>query len=104
MMAVLRPWVFWGLWDKGFSWDGLQRFIAGHQPPPKHCPRQERDLRAFAKKAGYKIVGVWRGIASGAKQERAERKKVLALAQAHKVDVILVTEPTSWGCSVLNVL
>jgi putative DNA-invertase from lambdoid prophage Rac len=44
-------------------------------------PRRERDLRAFAKKAGYKIVGVWKKIASGAKQERAERKKVLALAQ-----------------------
>ena len=39
-----------------------------------------------------------------AKQERAECKKVLALAQARKVDVILVTELTSWGRSVLNVL
>jgi putative DNA-invertase from lambdoid prophage Rac len=39
------------------------------------CARQERDLRAFAKKAGYKVVGVWKEIASGAKQERAERKK-----------------------------
>ena len=68
------------------------------------CARQERDLRAFAKKAGYKIVGVWQKIASGAKQERAERKKVLALAQAPKVEVILVTELTSWGRSVLNVL
>jgi hypothetical protein len=73
---------FWGLWDKEFNWDGLQRFIAGYQPPTKHCARQERDLRALVKKAGYKIVGVWKEIASGAKQERAERKKVLALAQA----------------------
>ena len=48
------------------------------------CAHQERDLRAFAKKAGYKVVGVWKEIASGAKQERAERKKVLALAQARK--------------------
>ena len=39
------------------------------------------------------------GNASGAKQERAERKKVLALAQARKVDVILVTELTRWGRS-----
>jgi putative DNA-invertase from lambdoid prophage Rac len=36
-------------------------------------------------------------IASGAKQERAERKKILALAQARKVDVILVTELIRWG-------
>jgi hypothetical protein len=57
------------------------------------CARQERDLRAFAKKAGYKVVGVWKGNASGAKQE------VLALAQARKVDVILVTELTRRGRS-----
>ena len=94
---------FWGLWDKGFNWDGPQRFIAGYQPPTKHCARQERDIRAFAKKAGYKIVGICRKSPSGAKQERAERKKVLG-GQARKVDVILVTELTSWGRSVLNVL
>jgi DNA invertase Pin-like site-specific DNA recombinase len=70
----------------------------------QHCARQERDLRAFAKKAGYKIVGVWNEIAPGPKQERAERRKVLALAQARKFDAILVTELNSWGRSVLNVL
>ena len=95
---------FLGLWDEGFTWDRLQRFIAGYQPPTKPFARQERDLRAFAKKAGDRVVGVWKETASGAKQERAERKKVLALAQARKVDVILVTELTSWGRSVLNVL
>jgi len=67
--------IFWGLWDDGFNWDGLQRFIAGYQPPTKHCARQERDLRAFAKKAGYKIVGVWKEIAPGPKQERAETQE-----------------------------
>ena len=46
------------------------------------CARQERDLRAFAKKAGYKLVGVWKETASGVKNERVERKDVLALAQA----------------------
>ena len=66
------------------------------------CVRQERDLRAFAKKAGYKVVGVWKETASGTKDERAERKKVLALAQARKVDVILVTELTGWGRSLLD--
>ncbi len=66
------------------------------------CARQERDLRAFAKKAGYKIVGVWKETASGAKDDRAERKEVLALAQARKIDVILVTELTRWGRSMLD--
>ena len=59
-------------------------------------------MRAFAKKAGYKVVGVWKETASGTKDERAERKKVLALAQARKVDVILVTELTRWGRSMLD--
>ena len=66
------------------------------------CARQERDLRAFAKKAGYKIAGVWKETASGAKNERTEQKKVLALAQARNVDVILVTELTRWGRSMLD--
>jgi hypothetical protein len=38
------------------------------------------------------------------KHERAQRRKVLVLAQARKVDAILVTELNSWGRSVLNVL
>jgi len=68
----------------------------------QNCQRQERDLRAYARKAGYKIVGVWKETASGAKDDRAERKKVLALAHARKVDVILVTELTRWGRSMLD--
>ncbi len=66
------------------------------------CARQELDLHAFARKAGYKIVGVWKETASGARDDRAERKKVLALAQARKIDVILVTELTRWGRSMLD--
>ena len=61
------------------------------------CERQEVDLRAFALKAGFDVVGVWRETASGAKDDRAERKKVMALAQARDVNVVLVTELTRWG-------
>jgi putative DNA-invertase from lambdoid prophage Rac len=61
--------------------------------------RQERDLRAFAKRAGHEIVAVFRETASGAKNDRAERKKVMALAQARKIDAILVTELSRWGRS-----
>jgi hypothetical protein len=64
--------------------------------------RQESDLRAFPKKAGYKVAGVWKETASGAKDERAECKLVLALAQTRKIDVILVTELTRWGRSMLD--
>lgn len=66
------------------------------------CVRQERDLKAFAKKADYKIVGVYKETVSGAKDERAQRKEVLALAQARKIDFILVTELTRWGRSMLD--
>jgi putative DNA-invertase from lambdoid prophage Rac len=63
------------------------------------CERQDRDLRAFAKRAGHKIAGVFKETASGAKNDRPERKKVLALAQAREIDAILVTELSRWGRS-----
>jgi putative DNA-invertase from lambdoid prophage Rac len=63
------------------------------------CERQERDLRAFAERAGHDIVAVFKETASGAKNDRAERKKVMALAQARKIDAILVTELSRWGRS-----
>jgi putative DNA-invertase from lambdoid prophage Rac len=46
------------------------------------CERQERDLRAFARRAGHKIVSVFKETSSGAKNDRVERGKVMALAQA----------------------
>ena len=63
------------------------------------CERQERDLRAFAKRAGHKIIAAFKETASGAKNDRAERKKVMALAQAREIDAILVTELSRWGRS-----
>jgi putative DNA-invertase from lambdoid prophage Rac len=63
------------------------------------CQRQERDLRALAKRAGHDVVAVFKETASGAKNDRAERKKVMALAQAREIDAILVTELSRWGRS-----
>ena len=63
------------------------------------CERQQRDLRAFAKRTGHRIVGVFKETASGAKNDRVERKKVVALAQAREIDAILVTELSRWGRS-----
>jgi putative DNA-invertase from lambdoid prophage Rac len=63
------------------------------------CDRQERDLRAFAKRAGHKVVGVFKETASGAKNDRPERAKVMALAKAHEINAILVTELSRWGRS-----
>ena len=63
------------------------------------CQRQERDLRAFARRGGHRIVGVFKETASGAKNDRVERKKVMALAQTREIDAILVTELSRWGRS-----
>jgi putative DNA-invertase from lambdoid prophage Rac len=68
------------------------------------CERQERDLTAFAERAGYAIAGIYKETGSGAKLDRAECKKVMALAQARQVDAILVTELSRWGRSTIDLL
>lgn len=68
------------------------------------CERQERDLLAYAEKAGWHIAGVWKETASGAKDNRKERQEILGLAQARKLDVILVTELTRWGRSTIDLI
>lgn len=44
------------------------------------CDRQERDLRAFAERRGYEVVGVFKETASGSKDQRGQRNRVVALA------------------------
>ena len=68
------------------------------------CERQERDLTAFAARAGYEVVGIYKETGSGVKLDRAERKKVMALAQARAIDAVLVTELSRWGRSTLDLL
>ncbi|TXI71914.1 MAG: DNA resolvase [Dokdonella sp.] len=68
------------------------------------CERQERDLAAFATRAGYEVVGVFREAGSGANLDRIERRKVLALAQRREIDAVLVTELSRWGRSTLDLL
>lgn len=68
------------------------------------CERQERDLHAFAARAGYEVVGVFKETGSGAKLDRIERRKVMALAQSRRIDAVLVTELSRWGRSTLDLL
>ena len=68
------------------------------------CERQERDLAAFAARSGYAVVGVFRETGSGARVDRAERRKVMARAQRREIDVVLVTELSRWGRSTLDLL
>ena len=68
------------------------------------CERQERDLAAFAARAGYEVVGIFKETGSGVRVDRAERRKVMALAQARRIDAVLVTELSRWGRSTLDLL
>jgi DNA invertase Pin-like site-specific DNA recombinase len=63
------------------------------------CDRQERDLRAYAKRHEFDVVAVFKETASGADDARPERAKVLALAKAKEIDAIVVTELSRWGRS-----
>ena len=68
------------------------------------CERQERDLVAFASRAGDEVVGLFKETGSGVRLDRAERKKVMALAQQRAIDAVLVTELSRWGRSTLDLL
>lgn len=68
------------------------------------CQRQISDLQAFAIRAGYNVVEVFQEKASGAKNDRAERARVMKLAQGRKIDVVLVTELSRWGRSTQDLL
>lgn len=68
------------------------------------CERQLRDLTEFAARGGYEVTGVFTETASGTATVRAARNQVMALAQARKVDVILVTELSRWGRSTQDLL
>lgn len=58
----------------------------------------------YAIKANFDVIGVWKETISGTKQNKAERQKVMALAQSRKINAILVTEMTRWGRSTLDLI
>ena len=47
----------------------------------------------------FEVHSVFKETASGSREDRAQRKKIMALAQDRRIDVILVTELTRWGRS-----
>ncbi len=70
----------------------------------QNCQRQVADLTEFAERCGYDVVGVFQETASGASTKRKIRKQVIDLAQARKIDAILVTELSRWGRSTRDLL
>ncbi|MEP0754910.1 recombinase family protein [Trichocoleus sp. Lan] len=43
------------------------------------CDRQEKDLLAYAARANFEVIEIFRESASGSRDNRPERQKVLAL-------------------------
>ena len=70
----------------------------------QNCERQERDLRDYATRLGYDVVGIWSEFGSGVKLDRAKRKEVMAIARKGKIDAVLVTELTRWGRSTIDLI
>ncbi|MFG5382634.1 recombinase family protein [Yoonia sp. R2-816] len=68
------------------------------------CERQVTELTAFAERGGYDVICTFKETASGIKANRAERSKIIALAQARKIDVVLVSELSRWGRSTQDLL
>jgi DNA invertase Pin-like site-specific DNA recombinase len=59
---------------------------------------------AFAKRAEYEVVGIWKEVGAGVKTNRAERKNVMALAQDRRIEAVIVTELTRWGRSTIDLI
>ncbi|MCE2576901.1 recombinase family protein [Komagataeibacter sp. FNDCR2] len=68
------------------------------------CVRQQDELKRFAERAGYEVFGIFMETGSGVRVDRAERRKVMALAQAREIDAILVTELSRWGRSTIDLI
>src|SRR5262249_4725514 len=68
------------------------------------CDRQVRDLTAYAERAGWNAAWVFKEQGSGVNTQRKERKRVMELARARKIDAVLVTELSRWGRSLQDLL
>ena len=63
------------------------------------CERQIAELTAFAGRSGFAVLGIFKETASGTRNNRLARNRVLQLAQARRIDAVLVTELSRWGRS-----
>jgi putative DNA-invertase from lambdoid prophage Rac len=70
----------------------------------QNCDRQKADLNAYANRCGYIISCCHLETGSGAKNDREQRKKIIELARARLIDVVLVTEISRWGRSTVDLI
>lgn len=68
------------------------------------CDRQERELKSYASRAGYEVVGLFAETASGKNSDRVERKKIMRLARNRQIDAVLVSEISRWGRSTCDLI
>ena len=66
--------------------------------------RQIAELSAFAERGGFEVLGILKETASGARDNRLARNRVLELAQARRIDAVLVTKLSRWGRSTQDLL
>jgi putative DNA-invertase from lambdoid prophage Rac len=70
----------------------------------QNCDRQIADLQNYAQLSNYSIVATHRETASGAKNDRTERKAIINLARRRRIDAVLVTELSRWGRSTIDLI
>lgn len=68
------------------------------------CERQIVELTAFAERGDFEVIGMFKETASGTKANRMARNRIIDLAQARKIDAVLVTELSRWGRSTQDLL
>ena len=66
--------------------------------------RQLADLRRLADHRGFEVAHIAEEKMSGTRSDRPLRQQLITLAQAGKIDAILVTELSRWGRSTQDVL
>ena len=55
-------------------------------------------------RSGFAVLGIFKETASGTRNNRLARNRVLQLAQARRIDAVLVTELSRWGRSTQDLL
>lgn len=66
--------------------------------------RQVRELEDYARRCGYDVVETVVEVASGARNDRKGRAKVMQLARTRCIKAILVSELSRWGRSTEDLL
>lgn len=58
----------------------------------QNCERQVAELVAYAERCGFEVVEVIKETASGAKNDRKGRDRIMQMARRREIQAILVSE------------